>query len=111
MTKLTLDRAWELCLQHRAWITEQIEAGSEKCILTLKEEWCAEHGFKNVKAGCFFCEYAEQNRSDGEDDCVNCPGRLIDPSFHCGRPEYDYEDEPIKFNAKLIELNKIRTGQ
>ena len=106
MTKLTLDRAWELCLEQWAWITEQVEAGSEKDIFIFKREWCAEHGFKNVRGNCFFCEYDKQN----SDDCSSCPGRLIDPDFHCGSPKYDFHYKPLAFNKKIIKLNKIRTG-
>ena len=29
-------------------------------------------------------------------------------NLKCTNPDYDYEDDPIKFYAKLVELNKMR---
>ena len=103
---LTLDMAFDLCLKQWDWIKAQIEAGSKLSVGTLKSRWCRENGFKGVPGNCFFCEYDSLGR-----DCVNCPGRLVDPEFHCCiQDEYHYYDNPLAFHAELVRLNKIRLG-
>ena len=104
---LTLDMAWDLCLEQWDWIKAEIEAGSKLSAITLKRQWCEENGFEDIDYNCFFCEYDNQFRPGG---CVNCPGRLVDSKFFCGNEEYSYINRHFKFHAKLVELNKIRLG-
>ena len=105
---LTLDMAWDLCLEQWDWIKAEIEAGSKLSVIALKEQWCKENGYEGVRSNCFFCEYVVQQFRCGR--CVNCPGRLVDPEFHCCRSEYHFENKPLEFHAELVRLNKIRLG-
>ena len=108
---LTLDMAFDLCLKQWDWIKAQIEAGSKLSVGTLKEQWCKENGYEDVRSVCFFCEYAvHQHSRIAPRRCVNCPGRLVDPEFHCNNKEYHYEYNPLAFHAELVRLNKIRLG-
>ena len=102
---LTFDMAWDLCLKRWDWVKAQIEAGPKLSVIALKRQWCKENGFGGVPVYCFFCEYDSLGR-----DCVNCPGRLVDPEFACCHSEYHYEYKPLAFHAELVRLNKIRLG-
>ena len=105
---LTLDMAWDLCLnQQWDWIKAQIEAGSLLSVEGLKGQWCRENGFEDIDYNCFFCEYDSLLVCSS---CKNCPGRLVDPKFHCNNKEYHYEYKPLAFHAELVRLNKIRLG-
>ena len=105
---LTFDMAWDLCLKQWDWVKAQIEAGSKLSVGTLKSRWCRENGFKDIGCKCFFCEYDKQLRIDSF--CDNCPGKLVDPEFHCNNKEYHYEHKPLEFHAELVRLNNIRLG-
>ena len=107
---LTLDMAWDLCLEQWDWIKAQIEAGSKLSVGTLKEQWCKENGYEDVRSVCFFCVYATHQLSRIDSFCVNCPGRLVDPEFSCCHSEYHFENKPLEFHAELVRLNKIRLG-
>ena len=103
---LTLDMAWDLCLEQWDWVRAEIEAGSKLSVIALKEQWCKENGYEDVRSVCFFCE---QPRIDFDSPlCVNCPGRLVDPKFYCCHSEYHFENKPLEFHAELVRLNKIR---
>jgi len=106
--QLTLDEAWDLCLEQWDWIKAEIEAGSLLSVEGLKGQWCRENGFDGVLGYCFFCEYAVQQFRGR--DCDKCPGCLVDPEFSCCNDEYDYEYKPLAFHAELVRLNKIRLG-
>jgi len=115
---LTLDMAWDLCLnQQWNWIKAQIEAWpklskaltSDVDIEGLKDQWCRENGFEDIWVNCFFCEYADQQQLGGR-DCDKCPGRLVDPKFHCEQSEYHFGLNPLAFHAELVRLNNIRLG-
>ena len=104
---LTLDMAWDLCLnQQWNWIKAEIETGSNIPIEELKGQWCRKNGFDGVLGYCFFCEYAGQQFRGG--GCDFCPGRLVDPKFHCNKEKYYYCRKPLEFHAELVRLNKIR---
>ena len=124
---LTLDMAWDLCLEQWDWIKAEIEAGSKLSkaltwlllflssdvdVEGLKGQWCEENGFEGVHGDCFFCEYVNQQpRIDFDSPrCDNCPGRLVDPEFYCEQSEYHYYYKPLAFHAELMRLNKIRLG-
>lgn len=110
MKNLDLDQTWELCLEMWKWIAEVWDDGRN--IEWFKEEWMEENGFgRDVGADCFFCNFIDQLGMDFEEidhGCVYCPGRLIDDSFSCSNPKYDYEDNPVKFYQELVRLDKIR---
>ena len=107
---LTLDMAFDLCLEQWDWVKAEIEAGSRPFVCKLKKQWCKENGYEDVRSVCFFCEYAvHQHSRIAPRRCVNCPGRLVDPEFHCCiQDEYHYYDNPLAFHAELVRLNKIR---
>ena len=109
---LTLDMAWDLCLEQWDWIKAQIEAGSLLSVEGLKEQWCKENGYEDVRSVCFFCEYANQQpRIDFDSPrCDKCPGCLVDPEFDCNKEKYYYCRKPLEFRAELVRLNKIRLG-
>ena len=107
--QLTLDEAWDLCLEQWDWVKAQIEAWSKLSVGTLKCQWCKENGYEGVRSICFFCEYDKQCR--GERPCCDfCPGVLVDSKFSCGNNEYDYEYKHLAFHAELVRLNNIRLG-
>ena len=107
--QLTLDEAWDLCLEQWDWIKAQIEAGSNIPIEELKGQWCKGNGYEDVRSVCFFCEYDKQCR--GERPCCDfCPGVLVDSKFFCGKGKYHYEYQPLEFHAELVRLNNIRLG-
>ena len=105
---LTLDMAFDLCLEQWDWVKAEIEAGSRPFVCKLKGQWRKENGFEDIYYNCFFCEYAVQQFRGG--GCENCPGYLVDPEFYCGENEYHYEYKPLAFHAELVRLNKIRLG-
>ena len=105
--QLTLDEAWDLCLEQWDWIKAQKKAGSKLSTKKLKDQWCEENGHGDVEKNCFFCEY---NSLFDCSSCDNCPGRLVDSKFYCDNEEYSYINRHFKFHAKLVELNKIRLG-
>ena len=107
---LTLDMAWDLCLEQWDWIKAEIEAGSKLSAITLKCQWCKENGYEAIWGYCFFCEYAKQQPRIDSPLCDNCPGRLVDPKFHCNKEKYYYCRKPLAFHAELVRLNKIRLG-
>ena len=102
---LTLDMAFDLCLEQWDWIKAQIEACSKLSVERLKSQWCKENGFDGAPGYCFFCEYDKQFRGR---DCDKCPGCLVDPKFNCEQSEYHYYYKPLAFHAELVRLNKIR---
>ena len=105
---LTLDMAWDLCLEQWDWIKAEIEAGSKLSTKKLKDQWCKENGYEAIWGYCFFCEYAKQQPRIDSPLCDNCPGRLVDPKFHCNKEKYYYCRKPLAFHAELVRLNKIR---
>lgn len=105
MAKYTLDETWELCLQLWEWIAERIKVNPDLDVIGLKSEWLVEHDFDGIQDNCFFCHYTVR---EGEGHCFRCPGIFVDRDFYCNAYEYDYEDRPIKFYEKLLELDKKR---
>ena len=104
--KMDLETTWKNCLAMWKWIAEQIEAGDKRSVTMLKNAWIRKHGFEAIMYDCFFCDYVISKGTSCRDDC---PARLIDPDFNCRNPKYDFYDEPLAFNAKLVVLNKERT--
>lgn len=112
MKELSLDRAWELCMEQWPWIIEEIEADMGS-VSHLKAKWVKRNGFKCVMANCFFCEYAHQRDKQfyTKGDCKDCPGKKVDKNFDCENSEYHYTNDPIAFWHKIQEMNKIRTKE
>lgn len=111
MRKLTLDRAWKLCLEQWKWIIEQLDKGSKEDIEVLKVRWLKLKGLATSPcAECFFCEYAKQNngRLSWAARCVDCPAVLVSPVFSCQKKSYHYKYHPRAFYKKLLTLNKKR---
>ena len=118
--KLTLDETWELCLKMWKWIADEVTAMGKQfnprlTVESLKYEWMKENGYKltRINHRCFLCEYDDQHINDLDhiDTCQACPARLVDSDFSCGNTEYEYDVQPLKFYAKLVELNKIRLAK
>ena len=109
--KLTLNQTWTLCLKQWKWIIEQLDAGSEKAITVLKQEWLKRNGYKTkeIWATCFFCEYVASRRNFSCQE--NCRARLIAKRFHCERAAYNYSFEPRKFYKVIFGLNEKRKAQ
>jgi hypothetical protein len=104
--KLTLNKAWELCLE--MWKDIAKTAGEAKIfdVEEFKLQWMEEHFIDyrphDINHQCFFCQY------DKDGNCENCPGVLIEPCFDCMTTDYNYEYKPIKFYKKLQQLNRKR---
>ena len=104
--KLTLDQAWELCLEMWPDVVREWKNG-EKSVKTIKDEWLDRHGWVGVDHNCFFCERCRDQTHNGK-DCTRCPGKQIDKDFRCVFTDYDYDDHPDLFLAEIRRLNKIR---
>ena len=107
---LTLDRAYELCLMQWDFVIEELDLDSTLSIGKLKRLWLDrnwslwEQGDRPC-ANCFFCEYDWRHRGRF---CSHCPGRLVDKSFDCRNPPYNYVDHPHAFRDKIRALDKKR---
>ena len=109
MKKLTLNQAWRLCLKQWKWIVKQIKAGDTHCVAILKRQWTTANGYDKdeIESECFFCEYCRfRNRG-----CGHCPGKLVNKRFNCANTTYEYDVKPLKFYAKLLELDKKRKAK
>ena len=116
MKKLTLNQAWRLCLKQWKWMIPNLNDDND--IEDLKDEY-----FDVIMAGdndipdnnCYFCEYNEQQGGHsglGESgDCSHCPGVLVNKRFSCGNDTYHFATYPLKFHAKLLELDKKRKAK
>ena len=98
MKKRTLNQTWTLCLRMWRSVAGKWITGADVCIL--KKEWVKENEVSAGPGNCFFCNYAET--------CLDCPGGLVDASFHCWNEKYDYETNPPAFYKELLRLNRIR---
>jgi len=107
--RLTLNETWVLCLQMRKWVATQRKKGSRVTISNLILRWLEKHRYQDgeLDSDCFFCEYDRQHRRQ-RGPCSFCPGVLVEPGFSCTDDDCDYEERPIAFYAKLVELNKKR---
>ncbi len=111
MKKRTLNQTWVLCLRKWRWIVKMVREGTELSVPDLKDQWLRENGFflGEEIVSCFFCTY--NGNSGGMGPCENCPGVLVDYSFDCCAPGYNYCEEPIAFYKELLRLNRIRKGK
>jgi len=108
MKRLTLDKAWELCLKQWRWIIKQRKKHPTKNINVLKKIWLEKHKFNSVVTGCFFCEYCVIHEDRSNNSCPTCPAVKIDKTFYCQNPNYDFYSKPEEFYKKLLELNRKR---
>ena len=104
---LNLDQTWELCLEMWKWV---IETSGDKHI------WLEQNGYDNMYCSCFFCEFASKSSTHNGPMrmtlCPLCPGKAVDPSFHCEEDvPYSWCDNPEDFYKKLVELNNKRLGK
>ena len=118
--RLTIDETWELCLKMWKWIADEVTAMGKQfnpnsTVESLKSKWLEENGYNRTRINhrCFLCEYDDQYTDDLDHiyACRACPARLVDSDFSCGNIEYEYDVQPLKFYAKLVELNKIRLAK
>ncbi len=111
-----LDRCWINCLRMWKWLSENLPEGfleksneeKEDIVDFLKKQWLEKNRFTTpIDNDCFFCGY------DGkyEDDCCNCPARLVDPEFHCDTLEYSYKYRPSDFYQEIWVLNARRRSE
>jgi len=115
----TLDEVWRLCLEQWKWVSEQYQryerqgktAHPAVVVARLKAQWVKDHGVEIGEDSCFFCAYDLQE-GPAVDGCAceYCPGRLVDAHFQCCRPEYAWDEKPVAFYAKLVELDTKRKG-
>lgn len=120
--KLSLEKTWTECL--RMWediaaeIRKLIKKGAENIdydVEELKYDWLEQDGYEpdNIQAQCFFCDYQRKHAKTGFEHvyCSRCPAKKIDKNFCCDNDDYDYQNNPLAFYAKLVELNRIRKNK
>ena len=111
MKKMNLNDTWKLCLQMWKWVAAEVRKAEKQghlwCVNDLKGTWARKHGFEGVKNHCFFCGYSIRHPRRGKYGC-NCPAKKVDPSFDCCDSPYNYNNKPIAFYNKIVELNKKR---
>lgn len=109
MRKLSLDRAWKLCLEQWKWIIGELDKGSN--IDELKDEWLQRRSYKYRPAcGCFFCQYDYQEEGYSL-FCDSCPGRLANNKLRkswCEARGSNWYCNPRAFYRKIVALNKKR---
>jgi len=104
MKRLTFKKSVEGCDSQWQWVKRRKKAGDKRNVDELKAAWCKENGFEGLLFNCFFCEYARTHIRSRL--CSECPGRKIDPDFHCENPEYNFLDNPIAFANKIRSLKR-----
>lgn len=107
MKKLSLDRAWELCIAQ--WDEGVMPNLGKDSVEDLKIYWLERRGYKNFpEENCFFCEYARREATKAGKCwiCAFCPGVLISPRFGCDAKTYQWERHPRAFHRKIHELYK-----
>lgn len=107
-----LDDTFTFCESMWIWLARQIEEGSEDTVPELKRQWLRMHGFKPIRDSCFFCDYAYNANANSRDPYVNmcdnyCPGKMMDSHFYCTHLDYAYDEKPIAFKNKILELSKL----
>ena len=113
--EMTLEEAFVNCIDMWVYICDQLpeefyelsETEKENLIETLKHDYVG----GDMHNACYFCEYAAQVDKDSLVRCCYCPGQLVQKSFRCDSPEYNYIDDPVKFLEKVQQLNEIRKAQ
>jgi len=116
----TLDEVWRLNLEQWKWISEQYQRYERQgktahpatvVVRLLKAQWVKDYGAEIAEDSCFFCAYdLQEGLAVDSAACEYCPGRLVDADFHCCRPEYAWDEKPVAFYQKLVELDTKRKG-
>ena len=101
---LTLDKIWDLEIAQYTYVAEHYKPGVNT-VDDLKTEWLEKNGFADLECGCFFCQYTKDK---GGAECELCPGKLVDPDFNCGHPDYKWDSKPVALLAEFKRLNAIR---
>ncbi|KKN77624.1 hypothetical protein LCGC14_0358990 [marine sediment metagenome] len=103
---MNLNDTWKNCLKMWKWIAEQ---SSTRGAIGLKHEWMKANNCDSLINDCHFCQYHNEQGGENSEQgfCLSCPGVLVDPTFDCMSGIYGY-GTPIKFNEKIIALNKQR---
>ena len=100
---MTLEETWTNQLAQSKWVADQEPTTDSVC--ARKSKWVEDNGFLCLRNDCFFCEYSDPQ------GCKKCPGKLVDERFFCMTGEYYFSEHPTAFYNKILELNKIRTGE
>lgn len=106
---LTLKRAFIECKKMWKWISDRCEDGPyewDSCHVFMLKRTYAQNMNLKLTSNCFFCEF-----NDGAMNCKNCPGKMIDPDFHCQSKKFNYQTNPIDFYKEIVRLNKIRRAK
>ena len=101
---LTVDQVWDLAIAQCTYVAENYKPGVNT-VIDLKKEWLKKNGFAYLEGDCFFCQYAKDK---GGAKCTFCPGKLVDPDFSCGHPDYKWDSKPVALLAEFKRLNAIR---
>ena len=111
-----LDRSWINCLRMWKWLSENLPEGFlEKpplvksiIIDSLKEKWLEKNRFTAyINNDCFFCDYDSKHKNN----CTTCPGRSVDPEFHCLDEAYSHKHRPSDFYRQILVLNAKRRSE
>ena len=112
--RLSIDEAWDKCLDMWQWIAE-VKLGLEEynfvSIIHLKIRWLKDnHIGAKIKNDCYFCEYAQQQYiNDNMERCYSCPPISVAKRFHCeSNLREAWHINPVAFYNKLLVLNKKR---
>ncbi|KKK93538.1 hypothetical protein LCGC14_2691900 [marine sediment metagenome] len=98
--RLTLNRAWELCLAQWEPMIKAYHGSGSSDIVFLKRKHFPGCGFDadDFREHCFFCEYDRSNMKENPNEflgaCINCPGVLADSKFECNHGAYNYSRDP-----------------
>lgn len=106
--KLTKEKA--LKLHREMWGDMQKELGDNPSYferLDFKHEWCKKHGFIDVYASCFLCEYSVQHHQIRGKGC-NCPidWKQLTGIESCSSVRGGYDESAISDILALPERKK-----
>lgn len=120
MKKMSLNKTWSECLRMWKWIVERLNENLYLDVCDLKGWWLSANRYTTyptkVYNHCFFCDYAVSHNGTKADYidicgyCSKCPAVLVDKHFSCeqSNDEIDWQETPVEFYEKLVELNKKR---
>lgn len=105
---LTKEKA--LKLHREMWGDMQKELGDNPSYydrLVFKNEWCKKHGFIDVFASCFLCEYSVRHNSDKG---CNCPidWRPLTGVEYCSSTRGGHDESVISDILALPEREEIK---
>lgn len=67
----------------------------------------------DIEFKCFFCDWADRkgqidNYPDTPGGCEKCPGVKVDKGFACQLEEEHWNENPVEFYNRLVELDNKR---